>query len=183
MTEEAAITKRKRLRDPTVPRPPQHIAKVDTREPLRDPVHGEARRTRRRRSTANDDMFYIPVEEIPEGLSYEWKRYSVMGEEQPFYLAGLREQGWEPVDPKRHPNWVPPGYNQPSIIKHGLILMERPMELTEEARREARFAAKQQTRDAEERLGKTPAGELTRDHVGVKPQVVKEYVRPMVVEE
>lgn len=182
MTEEAA-TKRKRLREPTMPRPAQHIAKADAREPQREPVHGEARRMRRRRSTVNDDMFYIPVEEIPEGSSYEWKRYSVLGEEQPFYLAQMREQGWEPVNPKRHPNWVPPGYSQPHIIKGGLILMERPIELTEEARREARFEAKRQTRDAEERLGKTQPGELTRDHDGVKPRLVKEYVRPMVVEE
>lgn len=180
---EATTIKRKRLQEPSVPRPPQHIAKADAREPQRDPMHSEVRRVRRNRAVANADMFYIPVDEIPEGSSYEWKRYSVMGEEQPFYLASMREQGWEPVNPKRHPTWVPPGYSQPHILKGGLILMERPIELTEEARRESRFEAKRQTRDAEERLGKTPSGELTRDHDGARPRLVKEYVRPMSVEE
>lgn len=162
------------------PRPQMRAAAV-TREPLHETVHGEARRTRRRKSTVNEDMFYIPVEEIPEGLSYEWKRWSVHGEENPYYIAQMREQGWEPVPPKRHPNWLPPGIaeKQPHIIKNGQILMDRPMELTEEARREQRQLAKVQVREAEQRLGMTPNNTLTRQHQGVEPRVVKEYMRPI----
>lgn len=186
MTDEnhAAPIMRKRLRQPPpTPRPAQHVVRTDVREPQHEEVHAEPRRTRRRKATVNDDLFYIPRDEIPEGSSYEWKRHSVMGEEQPFYIASMREQGWEPVNPKRHPTWVPPGYNQPHIIKGGQILMERPIELTEEARREQRFEAKKQTREAEQRLGMTPRDTLTRDHAGVQPRVVKEYVRPQVVED
>ena len=164
-------------------RPPQHSTMSEVREPERDPVHVEARRTRQRRSTVNDDQFYIPVEEIPEGSSYEWKRYSVNGMEDPFYIAQLRQQGWEPVDPKRHPNWVPPGYDKPNIIKGGQILMERPIELTREAQAEQRQLAKTQIREAEQRLGMTPKDTLTRQHTGVEPKVVKEYVRPVPIED
>ena len=174
MTEIA----RRRLRTNT-PRPPQHVAAAETREPQHDPVHDTPRRTRRRKSTVFEDMFYIPVDEIPEGSSYEWKRWSVNGQEDPFYIAQMREQGWEPVNPKRHPTWVPPGYSQPHIIKGGQILMERPQELTNEARKEQRQLAKNQTVEAEQRLGMTPKDTLTRQHTGVEPRVVKEYKRPV----
>lgn len=153
---------------------------VDKRLDVHAEDHDAPRiRTRRRKATVNDDPYYIPQEEIPEGLSYEWKRWSVVGEQDPFYIAQMREQGWEPVPPKRHPNWVPPGYNEPHIIKGGMILMDRPAELTEEARREIRQLSKQQVREAEQRLGMTQKGELDRQ----KPSVVKEYMRPIVVEE
>jgi len=165
-------------------RPALRAAKTDAREPLHESVHGEPRRTRRRKSEVNQDMFYVPLEEIPEGSSYEWKRFSINGQEDPFYLASMREQGWEPVNPKRHPTWVPPGYSQPHIIKGGLILMERPVELTGEARREQRMLAKTQMREAEQRLGMTPKDTLTRQHQGVEPRITKEYVRAVqVVEE
>ena len=165
------------------PRSPQRVSLSDAREPLHEAAHGQPRRTRRRKSTVNEDMFYIPLDQIPEGSSYEWKRFSVSGQEDPYYIAQMREQGWEPVDPKRHPTWVPPGYDKPSIIKGGMILMERPMELTNEARAEQRQLAKRQVREAEQRLGKTPQGELTRELDEVEPRVVKEYMRPMSIEE
>lgn len=158
----------------------------------RDPVHEKPVRTRRRKLLQNEDQFYLPVDEIPDThkamldgelvVSYEWKRYSNMGQEDPFYIASLREQGWEPVPPSRHPNWVPPGYAEPHIIKGGLMLMERPVHLSIEARKEEKSLAKRQVREAEARLGMTPKGEMTRNFPGVEPKVTKEYVRPVVVQ-
>lgn len=173
----------RRVRVP-IERTPLHRVKVsDTREPLHEETHGEPRRTRRRKATVNEDQFFIPVDEIPEGSNYEWKRYSVNGQEDPFYIAQMREQGWEPVQPSRHPNWVPPGYKEPHIIKGGQILMERPQHLTDEAKRELRQLSKQQIREAEQRLGMTPKGELTREHAEVAPRVVKEMMRPVLIQE
>lgn len=175
---------RTRTRIAPVERAPLHRVKVaDSREPVHEEAHGEPRRTRRRKATVNEDQFYIPVEEIPEGLSYEWKRYSNVGQEDPFYLAQMREQGWEPVPPSRHPNWVPPNYKEPCIIKGGQILMDRPQSLTDEAKRELRALSKTQIREAEQRLGMTPKGELTREHPEVAPRISKEMMRPMRVEE
>ena len=177
---EVVATKVKRV----APRDPVHAEPVRVAKPKavqREVVHEGPQRTRRRRLSQGDDMFYLPPDEIPAGSSYEWKRWSVYGEENPFYIAQMRQQGWEPVDPKRHPNWVPPGYDKPHIIKAGLILMERPMELTKEARREDLEASKQQVRDAEARLGMTAKGELTRNHPGLDNRVTKEYVRPVMV--
>jgi len=140
----------------------------------------------------SDDIFYLPIDEIPDEfkrqmnngewiISYEWKRWSNLGQEDPFYIASMREQGWEPVPPSRHPNWVPPGYDRPHIIKSGLILMDRPIELTLEARREELQASRRQVRDAEARLGMTSRGEMTRNFPGIDNRVTKEYMRPVMV--
>jgi hypothetical protein len=147
----------------------------------RAPVHEPPRRSRRRKMMSHDDQFWLPVDEIPDDLTYEWKRLSNVGEENPFYIAQMLDQGWEPVPSSRHPNWVPPGYDKPHIIKGGQILMDRPKELTEEARREERDAAKRQVRDAEARLGMTPKGELTRNFPGLDNRVTKEMMRPVLV--
>lgn len=162
------------------PRAPIHGSRVrGYRESQHQADHGTPRRTRRRKATAVEDVFYIPVEEIPEGSSYEWKRYTVKGEHDPYYLAQLREQGWEPVSPKRHPTWVPPGYSENNIIKGGMILMERPIELTEEARAEQRALAKTQVREAEARLGRTPGN----THQRLAPKITKEVMRQVPVED
>lgn len=174
--EEERVVLRKR----TQPRAPMHGPQTrGRRESQHEASHGEPRRVRRRKATAVEDIFYIPVEEIPEGSSYEWKRWTVVGQEDPFYIAQMREQGWEPVNPKRHPNWLPPGYSQPYIIKGGMILMERPIELTEEARAEQKVLARQQVREAEARLGRTPGN----THQRLAPKITKEIMRQVAVEE
>lgn len=163
----------------TQPRAPVHGNRLRSqRTAQHEAEHSGPRRVRRRKATAVEDMFFIPVEEIPEGSSYEWKRYTVIGQEDPFYLAQMREQGWEPVNPKRHPTWVPPGYSQPYIIKGGMILMERPIELTEEARAEQKLLARQQVREAEARLGRTPGN----THQRLAPKITKEIMRQVPVE-
>lgn len=162
-------------------RPAQHPTGTDARPAQRAESVHTPKRTRRRKDTAQEDMFWLPVEEIPEGSSYEWKRWTAAGLEDPFYIAQMREQGWEPVDPKRHPNWLPPGYNEPNIIKGGQILMERPIELTLEARAEQRQLARRQVIEAEQRLGMT-ARELStnanpNDLDALRPKLHKEVGR------
>lgn len=170
--------------DVAVPRAPAHQPRVvGKRQDDHAETHTEPRvRTRSRKATVNEDQFYIPMDQIPEGSNYEWKRWENVGQQDPFYIAAMREQGWEPVDPKRHPNWVPPGYNEPHIIKGGQILMERPMELTIEARKELKQLSRTQVREAEQRLGMTPQGEATRTLPEVAPRLTKEVLR-MVVED
>ena len=170
---------------PIAQRQPAHTARViGQREDAHVADHAAPRvRTRRSKSTVNEDQFYIPLDEIPEGLNYEWKRWENVGQQDPFYIARMREQGWEPVNPKMHPTWVPPGYNEPHIIKGGQILMERPMELTLEARKELRQLSRTQVIEAEQRLGMTPKGEATRELSEVAPRINKEYMRPVMIEE
>jgi hypothetical protein len=164
---------------PSAPRPSEHIRTEDLRaESAREPEHDSDRvRRRLHKADSNADEFYVNRAEIPDGLEYEWKRVTVLGEENPFYLAKMRDQGWEPVLPSRHPNWLPKGYNSPTITKGGQILMDRPSELSEEARRETIAAARQQVITAEQKLGRTPKDTMTRDFEGVRPAVVKEVGR------
>lgn len=168
-------------------RVPAHVSAAEQHEPEHEAEHIAPReRKRTRNSTINrEDEFYVNLAAIPDDITVEWKRMSTVGEENPFYIARMREQGWEPVNPLDHPDWVPvpPGYDKTSVIKGGLILMERPKELTDEARREMKTLAKQQVREAEQRLGQTPKDTMTRDHEGAKPRLVKEIMRPVAIEE
>jgi hypothetical protein len=79
---------------------------------------------------------------------------------------------------------MPDGYKGP-IERGGLMLMERPMELTLEAREEAERDAREVVRVKEEQLGMTPAGTLTREHPSVRANtyVNRGYEPPMAIPE
>jgi hypothetical protein len=129
-------------------------------------------RERKRKGGQLNDPFR--VDNIPPGISYEWKRATVYGKSDPSYDILMREQGWEPVDSSRHPELVADGHTG-AIVRDGLILMERPIELTREAQAEDRAAAREAVSVKKQQLGEAPAGTLTRDHQGVRPQVRTSY--------
>jgi hypothetical protein len=157
--------------------------RIDEHEP--DHINPRVRTRTRNSSISHEDPYYVDLSKVPPDVDVNWKRFSNVGEEYPFYIARMREQGWEPVNPQENPDWVPvpPGYDKTNIIKGGLILMERPMRLSDEAKAENKIAAKQQVREAEQRLGLTPADTMTRDHEGAKPRIVKEMMRPIAIED
>ena len=138
----------------------------------RKPTTPEARaevaqtmRTRKRKGGTLANPFELPPEMVADlnarGMDVEWKRETVNGAGDPSYDVWMREQGWEPVDSSRFPYFVADGHRGP-IRRGGQILMERPKELTEEARLEDRRAAMAQMRIKEEQLGEAPAGTLPR---------------------
>ena len=124
---------------------------------------------------------YINFPNIPNDISLNWKLFTANGKEYPFYLQAMRKQGWEPVNPQEHPDWLmlPPGYKEDVVIVDGLILMERPMSLTKEAEADNKAVANQRMREARQRLGMTPDNTLTREHDEVKPRVSEEWNRPL----
>lgn len=96
----------------------------------------------RKRPGGGADQFYIPGHIIPEGWSYEWKRATVFGQVDRAHQIHLGENGWTPVPASRHDGmFMPPG-DKGAIERDGLVLMERPVVLTEEAREEDRQAAR-----------------------------------------
>lgn len=119
-------------------------------EPRLGPRDGEQRLVRRRKGAS--DIFHIDPELIPPGVSYEWKRKAVYGQENPAYMLGLMENHWKPVDVSRLPHMMPDGWTG-AIERDGLILMERPSYLTEEARQEDEAAARAPIKAQQERLG------------------------------
>jgi len=116
-------------------------------------------------SDVHDD-FYIDPRKIPEGWDYNWKRHTVANMPDPAYETELLQAGWETVDASRHPDMVPPGYKGP-IIRKGMILMERPKEISDMAKDRENRNARELVYNKERELGIAPKGTFNRDG-GVK---------------
>jgi hypothetical protein len=119
-------------------------------------------RTRKRKGGQLLDKYAVSPELIPEGMSWEWKTATVYGKSDASYNAFLRDQGWEPVMAERYPGkFVDEGVRGP-IMRDGLMLMERPMELTREAMAEERMAARAAVAIKEQQLHGAPDGQFPR---------------------
>jgi hypothetical protein len=101
------------------------------------------------------DDFRAPAP--PDGWTYEWKRSTVYNQEDPSYQVELRRTGWEPVDVNRHPDTMPIGYKG-VIARRGMILMERPKEVTDVFRAKDKKAAIDLVRNKEEQIRGAPQG-------------------------
>lgn len=115
------------------------------------------------------DRFYA---ESPPGWTYEWKTYTVFNKTFPHYTTQLMRSGWAPVPATRHRELLYPEYNDESIIIDGLMLMERPKELTDRRRMRERIKATDQVRNSEAKLIEAPPGTAPRDqHRKTSPRV------------
>lgn len=148
---------------------------MEMRKEMRPPMREEDPRTRAARRAAEirnhvgtmddgTDEFYIPPELIPEGWTYEWKRKTVLGQEDPAHQVALARKGWEPVPASRHPSFMPDGDQYSTIERKGMVLMERPAEVTEEARQIEQRRARLQVRQKEEQLNSAPQGQFERNN-------------------
>ena len=111
------------------------------------------------------DKFALPSDMLADlkerGMSVEWKRETTIGQQDPSYDIFMREQGWEPIMGERYPEFVMEGQKGP-IRRDGMILMERPIELTKEAQMEERNAAREAVSIKEQQLGVAGKGEFQR---------------------
>ncbi len=121
------------------------------------------------------DEFYIPPSMVPDGWTYEWKRRTIWNQEDPAYTVQLAREGWEPVPASRHPQMMPSNWDKASIERKGMILMERPKEISEEVRRIEQRRAREQVRIKEAQLAGTPEGTLDR----VSPKISKTFDMPI----
>jgi len=119
------------------------------------------------------DDFRAPP--APAGWEYEWKRRTVMGQEDPAYQVQLARMGWEAVPTSRHPEMMPHAGNHPQIERKGQVLMMRPAVISEEARDVEKRKARAQVKHKEQQLHATPDGTMTRDDPRVRPTVSKSY--------
>lgn len=109
-----------------------------------------------RKRTISSDQFHIPAHLIPHGMSYQWNTVEVMGQPQVQHQIGMRENGWRSVPLSRHADMFGyPGYKGNEIIRDGLRLEERPIQLTQEAEREEAAKANRLVRDQLEQHGLT----------------------------
>jgi len=119
------------------------------------------------------DEFRTP--DAPPGWEYEWKRRTLLGQEDPAYQVQLARMGWDPVPTNRHPEMMPSHGAHPTIERKGMVLMQRPAVISDEARAAELRRARNQVRVKEQQLNAAPDGTLTRDHASVRPQISKGY--------
>jgi hypothetical protein len=137
------------------------------------------------RST-DGSQFDIPEDLKEEGWTYQWQAHTVYNEPSND-LSQMYANGWRYVtsDSRVGKFFLLPGENADCIIRGGLVLMERPEELTrmyvEETNAKTRFQY-QTLMDASSDLV-VPAGfdnrgkEVRRERKLVKPsKIAKEYV-------
>jgi hypothetical protein len=159
-------------------------AAVVERSAMRPPVREEDPRARAAARAAQikghlgeldegvDDFITPPP---PPGWTYEWKRKTIYNQEDPAYQVSLARMGWEAVPTTRHPEMMPGGGSHANIERKGMILMERPAEITEEVRAADLRKARNQVRAKEAQLNNAPDGQFGRDHAQVKPKINKGY--------
>ena len=123
------------------------------------------------------DEFYVDPRVIPDGWDYNWKREMTANMPDPAYEVELAQAGWEPVDVERHPWMMPAGSSGP-IRRRGMILMERPAEISEAAKQREMKTAREAVEAKERALGMSPTGTFQRD--SNKTGVRKSY-QPMQV--
>jgi hypothetical protein len=129
------------------------------------------------------DKYYIEPRLIPDGWSYEWKTLTVLGKENPSYQVAVAHRGWEAVPRRRHPEMMPDNYPGNTIERDGMILMERPKEITDEVKANDYRNARQQVRAKETQLGAAPAGTFERDNKGNQMASVKKSYEAMPIPE
>jgi hypothetical protein len=144
-------------------------------EDPRDRAARRAAEIRGHLGSMDDGVDEFAAPEPPPGWSYEWKRKLTLGAEEPSHMVALTRMGWEPVPASRHPEMMPSGGNYVHIERKGMILMERPRELVDEAREIERRRAIGQVRAKEAQIAGTPDGTMTRDDPRVAPKIKKAY--------
>ena len=119
----------------------------------------------------------------PDGWSYEWKMRTVLGAEDPAHQVALQRKGWEMVPASRHPEMMPLGYTGTMIIRKGMVLMERPLVITQEARDIENRRARLQVRAKEEQLSAAKPGEFERANKGENLARIKKGYEAMPIPE
>jgi hypothetical protein len=127
------------------------------------------------------DEFAAPP--APEGWTYEWKRHSIVNQEDRTHMSSLRHKGWDPVPANRHPEMMPENSGSEPIMRKGMILMERPKEISDEIRNTNLRRARSQVQIKEKQLTSAPDGTFDRTHERVKPKINKSFQAMPIPEE
>lgn len=103
------------------------------------------------------DKYAIPADMVPPGWVYQWKAVTVLNEERHQYIGELRSKGWTPVMADVHPGRFMPLDHKGPIIMDGLMLMETPYDLWEEASNDEKRVAADKVNRARANHGLAPA--------------------------
>lgn len=130
------------------------------------------------------DDFRLDGDLTPDGWTYEWKRELVVNSEDYTYINSLKRTGWEPVLAGRHPELMPVGTKPDEPIRRkGLVLMERPKEITDRVKQIDIRRARQQIAIKEQQIKNAPDGQFDRNNKDNSLVSVKRSYQPMAVPE
>jgi len=167
-------------------RPQMRPEATSVEESPRDRAARKAAELRAHRNGEMDDgtdEFFVEPGIIPDGWTYEWKTKTILGAEDPAHQVKLARDGWEAVPASRHPEMMPAGYKGVEITRKGMVLMERPSEITEEVRTLELRRARLQVRAKEEQLSAAPAGHFERSNKGNELSKIKKGYEAMPIPE
>jgi hypothetical protein len=123
------------------------------------------------------DEFYVSPDIVPDGWTYEWKRRTIHGQEDPAYQVALARTGWEPVPARRHPEMMPGNWKGDTIERKGMVLMQRPAEITRRVEELDARKARNQVRAKEQQLNAAPPGTFEKEYSDprTRPQIKKSF--------
>lgn len=129
------------------------------------------------------DKFAIDPQIIPPGWSYEWKRRAIFGKEDPAYNVALATTGWEAVPAGRHPQFMPEGWTGNTIDRDGMVLMERPQQITDMVKKRDHREAVSAVQGVEDKLSSVGPNQFDRvDGRGkATVKVGRTYQPPMAI--
>lgn len=113
------------------------------------------------------DPFDIPKGFAPAGWEYQWCAVASLGNKEIVRTMNIefQQNGWRPVEATRHEGYFMPKGEAGPIVVRDQMLMERPVEMCEDARAEDKRNAIQQMRDRDQSLmgGKANLSGAMRD--------------------
>lgn len=165
------------MNNPRIPSPNREFSREGPREhdAIRDyqrPEEGE--RVRSRKGNQAVDPFYVPPElqaRYPD-LSFNWKNHEVYGKIDQADRRMIQDQGWRACPHSMFPGYFAPEGSPGPIIIQDMVLMERPMHLTVEARNEEIGRAYQNEAAHRQRASQAPAGQAPRMPMSMRSQTV-----------
>jgi thioredoxin reductase len=75
--------------------------------------------------------------------------------------------GWEPVPANRHPAYMPKNMSDGVIERKGMVLMERPKEITEEVKTNEIKKARNQVRQQKQKIQQSADNQFERRGVKI----------------
>lgn len=133
---------------------------IETPEQSRARAEAKARKLRGNPelSGMDRDKYWAPPP--PDGWDYQWRLKAVLGKDEIDQIRQDELNGWEAVPLSRHPELMPRNWHGNTIEVGGLVLMERPLVFTQEAREEERRAAREAVVTKEMQMREGRAGDL-----------------------
>jgi hypothetical protein len=100
--------------------------------------------------------------QIATETDFEWKAYETYGKQDYSRLRAYHDQGWRNVPHSMFPDRFAPAGTEGPVIVNDMVLMERPMRLTVQAREEDYARATRAMRVNRMKMAEAPEGQAPR---------------------